>query len=361
MQILSYSPSVEVYAAVGKDGGTNYYDLTPDVISANVGRKCDAASTFSITLLNKNRKYNGVFNCMDRIVIYATKTNRVKLLSGFITKHDAFKLYQSDFNISGECTLYRLQQLYFDPYLKESQQQQFADAFANNEQDNGYAKVARALLTAIGGWPDEAIDIQPELPQEVMNWASEMYAASADDTMRLTQMVKEFYEVLQTHGPKLTTTSSAGESGGLQLTGDEAKASDEQKKIVEYAINSEAHGIVAEYFACLKWVGDVYEAAGFPFARYPGAIDVWRNRAAHAAYSTDFSKIPLGACVVTTGAGSDGYGHIGIYIGNGNVISNVGGTRTETVEVFNSWATDWIDGMQGAAGWVCPDCSVPWR
>ena len=75
----------------------------------------------------------------------------------------------------------------------------------------------------------------------------------------------------------------------------------------------------------------------------------WKNTG-----SSDKTNIPLGAAVITDGdpAINDNYGHIGIYIGNGMVASNIGGVKIESVESFaNGKYGPWL-------GWCWPDGKV---
>ena len=369
MQVLSYSPSVEAYARVS---GGRVIDLSRDIVSLNVSRVTDGSSTFSAVLQNKGGKYNGLFGCFDAIVVYATKSERVKLFTGYITEFDAFKLYNVDFNISGMCTLYRLQQLYWDPQLITSQ------FFMRNESDGrkgfdaGCMMLAKRLLVNVASWPSDCIMFQEKIPDEVVDWARELYSMKLDDTSQSGRMLEEFYEVLQKHGPQISSSSissssnGSGESGGLNLSGDENKASDDQKKIASVAVSGTVPG---ESGMCLGWVNQVYQAAGFVSGLLysEGAVDVWRGRASAASYSSNLDKIPLAACMVGSGSGSMGaiYGHIGIYVGSGQVISEVGGSSgqvLESVESFYSWQTSTCDGYTGAMGWVCPgDCGIDWR
>lgn len=357
MQVLSYSPKVEAYAKSRR----GVVDLSGDIVDLSVSRVVDGSSTFSAKLQNKGGKYNGLFGCFDPIVIYATKSERVKLFTGYITSFDVFKLYNADFSISGLCTLYRLQQLYWDPQLMSSQKLMRNTYRQMENFDNGCVEIAERLLTNVAGWPADNIVVQEKIPDGAIEWAAELYAMKADDVVQARQMVDEFYEILQTHGPSAVSghvESSGKSSGGLSLSGDDAKASDAQKALVEKATGGTVPGSCGW---CLQWVQDVYESAGYPFYRYDFAVDVWRNRESHDAYGEDLGKIPLGSCVVTSGSGSSGAGHIGIYIGGGQVISEVGGQRTESLDSFGSWATDWIDGQSGTYGWVCPSCGIDWK
>jgi len=348
MEILSYSPSVEAYASVrDASGSISYVDLSKDIVSVTVGRNSDAASTFSITLQNPGWKYNGVFSCFDGIVIYATKTERVKLFSGFISRCDAFSLYQSDFHISGFCTLYRLQRLFFDAQLISSQKLMWADAYKNGMVDNGYSNTVRKLLEKVGGWPSDMIEIQESIPQEVLDWASAMYSAQHEDESQLVSMLDEFYEILQTHGPQV--------SGSFGFHGDDSKASPAQKRVAEIAENSTAHGVYPIDGFCGQWVGDVYAAAGFPGMGNNG-IDYWIDWGSSGG--TDITQAPLGSAISGSGSGSGGaaWGHIGIRVTDGRVAHNWGGrVLINTYEEFDALNTAWCRGQyHGAVGWVWP-------
>lgn len=360
MNYLAYTPSVEAYIAVNRNGEKKYYDVSKDITNASVTRNENNPSEFSITLANKNRKYNGLFMPFDCITIYASKTERYRLLTGYITSVDVFKLYSGDFKIKGKCTLYTLQQKFWDKNLKASYELTNIEDMSIGDQS--LSQVTFRLLTQVGGWALDSINISKDIPQQVISWARELYEAQKTDLDQGANVVDAFNKMLKESTSSVGGVSgnadSGRSSGGVALTGDEKKASAEQKKIVETATNGSVPG---QYFYCLKWVGDVYQAAGHPFIRLPGAIDVWRQRESQTAYGRDKDKIPLGAAVITTGSGSDGYGHIGIYIGGGQVISEVGGQRTETLEGFCSWAGDTIDGMRGWCGWVCPDCGITWK
>ena len=160
----------------------------------------------------------------------------------------------------------------------------------------------------------------------------------------------------------LTAGNSNFDSNGITFSGSDSTASASQKAIVSKALSGTVPGRSGW---CLEWVNKVYTAAGYSASILWSslAIDVWRGREAQTSFGTDMTSIPLGACIITTGSGSGGAGHIGIYIGNGNVISEVGAytQRTETIANFGSWAIDYIDGMQGMCGWVCPNCGVTWQ
>ena len=120
-------------------------------------------------------------------------------------------------------------------------------------------------------------------------------------------------------------------------SGSDGVGTDIQKKIVDLAVN---HGY--EYnptpARCLAWVDDIYDAAGVRADRKPCASEACD---AHKV-STDRNNIPIGAAVYGWSSpvvycGGHNAGHVGIYIGNGQIISNAGGKIvTNTIDQWIS-------------------------
>lgn len=114
---------------------------------------------------------------------------------------------------------------------------------------------------------------------------------------------------------------------------------DTQKKIVAVATNSAKYGISARSGYCQAWVADVYQAVtGSRGSAHCAlcAADMW-------TVSSDFSQIHVGATVY--GYSSSQYGHVGIYIGNGMVVHNIGEIKIQSLE-------SWIKTYKGFAwGW----------
>ena len=240
MKILTYSPSVEAYVEVsGKDGVKTYYDLSPDITSARVTRNSDTYSSFDITLQNKNGKYNGIFTPMDKVAIYSTKSERHRLLTGYITSVDKFTLYPSDFKLSGKCTFYQLMQLYWDPALSGSWQL-LANERSESADWSGYGNVIWKLLKAVGGWDVDRVKIG-EIPQEVIDWAYRMYQAKQTDIEQARDMVNEFYDVLRTSGPQFVGGASGGTTPGYNGTASSEAVEAAVKWMLEVA-NDDSHG-----------------------------------------------------------------------------------------------------------------------
>lgn len=105
---------------------------------------------------------------------------------------------------------------------------------------------------------------------------------------------------------------------------------------------------------CAAWVTGVYQAARASVVPGGNAIDMWNQYSDTG--STSVANIPPGAIVCGSGVGADGalYGHVGIYLGNGMVASNVGYHKVETLESWYSWQTANCQGHVGWIGWVYP-------
>lgn len=120
-------------------------------------------------------------------------------------------------------------------------------------------------------------------------------------------------------------------------------ANELQKKVVSVAHNASKYGINAQDGYCQRWVADIYKVVTKSRGHAASA------RAAGEAWgvSRDLTKIQIGATVY--GYAKDTVnGHVGIYIGNGKVIHNIGYVKIESLSEwakkyhFQSWG--WENG-----------------
>ena len=151
---------------------------------------------------------------------------------------------------------------------------------------------------------------------------------------RRTEAARRYYDEFK--DAKMPTSNNSSESG-----------KEMQKKIVEIASSGKDLGLGAGM--CQAWVAEVYSQAGQSWVSAPCASEA----ANQWLVSKDKNNIPLGATVYGhayirpngSQAMCNGHeaGHVGIYIGNGKVASNVGGIRIETLD---SWIASF-----GWKGW----------
>lgn len=331
--VLTYTPMVSAQVRAQTAGGYRYYDLTDDITNFSVTVNVDGCSTFSLTLQNDGGKYDGVFSPMDAIAIYLTKTSRYQVLAGYVTRVPVFSLHSQPVIISGKDVLWRLQGLYWDSGLLASRELVTFQSADSSDQDGGYWRAAANVLMSVAGWPAERVSVG-QIPTEVVEWALSMYDAKLADTQG-ADMVNQIYQMLQVSGP--TFTEATGDVSGLGGDVFDGDVTEVQKKIVDVAKNSEKYGIVTQGGFCQRWVDDVFTAAGISVERKASARDAARAWGA----STDWSKVKVGAAVFGYGWDNPGnpgcrYGHVGIYVGNGVVMDNIG--------YVHEWSlTEWVN------------------
>ena len=112
-----YSPEVKVVI----EG----VDVSADVISGNVKRITDGASSLSLTLSNKDFRYTAhhQFNRMDRVVVWLKRVGApVKVFTGYLNVVPGLQLYPSTVRLQASCTLKKLLYTYWDPGLDASRE-----------------------------------------------------------------------------------------------------------------------------------------------------------------------------------------------------------------------------------------------
>lgn len=125
------------------------------------------------------------------------------------------------------------------------------------------------------------------------------------------------------------------------VNGDE-NMSENGRRIVEAARNTPCPGLNL----CATWVSNVIQNAGFP---RPGGNG--NSMLDGHASSEDFSNIEPGEVVSAQyGVGSMGmeYGHVGIYIGNGQIMHSTGTVQTESLDSWRkTYGRGWVK-----HGWI---------
>ena len=107
---------------------------------------------------------------------------------------------------------------------------------------------------------------------------------------------------------------------------------------------------------CLKWTFEQYKAAGATEAKIGKSCNCAYEAGSYMIQSSSRDNIPRGACVFFGGPSSQGtcscghhYGHVGIYMGDGNVISIHGNGK-----IKNEKITDWDSWGYNYRGWGIP-------
>lgn len=227
---LLYSPSIAIYLGhkVAFDK-YDYYDVSEDVASCNVSRNTDSCSTFSFSLLDHLGKYDGIFEPMDLCTIYAQKEGRVtRLITGYITDVPKYNARGTELSFNGFCSLYRLQNIWWDPHLTASQREVLLKGGGDvSGQQSNFEQLLYNLLTKVGGLSADDIRIGA-MPQEVVDWAWRMFEAQQGDVNQLVGQMDEFYDILMTTG----VTGGGSVGGGGAASG----ASDLGQKLADVAM-----------------------------------------------------------------------------------------------------------------------------
>lgn len=327
MRTYHYTPSVYAYVAVKTKDGEEYYDLTEDIVSCDVNRVCDNFSTFGITLLNRGLKYNSLFSPFDRITIFASKGGeKIRLLTGYITKTDVFTLYEQNFKISGADTLYRLSQLYFDPNLHETGRV-LSEAVPAQIDNEGWKRLY-VVLSKIAGWPEDMIKIEQAIPLGVISWARKLYLAQKVDYEQSEQITQDMFQAIMSTSNVLAAYSSytgnvANTSGGV------GRAPNENvEKAVQYALaiaNDDTHGYSLDAplgnpdYCCASLITAAFAAAGFgvdaTIASCGLMIPDFLNHGFEFIYDSTLKGIQRGDIILITG-----HEHTELYIGGDEAV-----------------------------------------
>jgi cell wall-associated NlpC family hydrolase len=158
MPSFIYSPTVEAHIATASG---KIFDVSADITTGVVRRVVNGVSFAQLTLANAGRKYDGVFDTMDRVVIYLTRVKRLLAFSGYLDSVPAFSAFPGSVQLTASCTLKRLQNWYWDPTTQAAYQLLYLGDVANRADltDGGLAKRIIRLLTQVAGWPQAQIHI----------------------------------------------------------------------------------------------------------------------------------------------------------------------------------------------------------
>ena len=343
MDVLSYSPHIEAYVMRYMRGGSQpVVDITDDLESCTVGRKLDSSSTFSITLANAKGKYTGMFKPMDRIAIYATKDGEPKrLLTGYISKVDRFKLFNSSLSMSGYDTLYRLQQTYWDPKLPASYWNIWYHSNSYDVSWDDFASQIRKLVVDVGGMDEESVRIGG-IPEPVVNAALDMYVAQAADYSELRKVRDDIINLVSGLGFSTGGSQASGTQDGNLLNVpigefDDGTLSARQRAVLGAALSTPPVGM--SY--CAAWVSNVFANAGLGYIDASGNANDMCARWCHSYNRSDL-KPGMIVAVESSSGGEMGkiYGHVGIWLGNNTVIS---AETTSYAYIQQRTLDGWID------------------
>jgi cell wall-associated NlpC family hydrolase len=204
-----YSPDISV-AVYNINGET--ISLDSDIISFSMDREINQTSTFTCTLNNHRKKYtrtnsngNRLINTMDRITVFLKRTNFIQCFTGLVTYAPIETLIPVPVTINASCTMYIIQQTYWDDTLIDYQSLllNYMDpvAFSPNQtvNDGGIAQAIVNVLTKVAGWNTNSIHIQA-VPENFVRFASNAFTSILSANQSAPSVYNTLSQVLGTDG-----------------------------------------------------------------------------------------------------------------------------------------------------------------
>lgn len=160
MGTLIYSPGVRVVIeASGSKNGI--IDVSEDLTEGSLTIREDAPSTFSFTLINPRRKYDGVFTPNDVISVQMKRWKWMPVFSGYLDEVPYFSVYPRNVTITATDTLKRLKYRLWDPGAEESVSLLTWASGTNSrgKTDGGIKRTITKVMTDVAKWPKDTIHI----------------------------------------------------------------------------------------------------------------------------------------------------------------------------------------------------------
>lgn len=172
MSTLLYSPGIRV---VIQTAGNGIVDVSDDLARFSLTLAENLPSTFSFTLVNHRRKYDGIFTPNDTISVQMKRIRWMPVFAGYLDQVPYYSVYPRDIELTATDTLKRLKYHLWDPGA-EASVSLINNSLKNNRDpsssgaDGGMSDVIVKVLTKVGRWPASKIHIGM-LPD---NWYSHM-------------------------------------------------------------------------------------------------------------------------------------------------------------------------------------------
>lgn len=208
MPTFIYSPAVRVH--IHSTRLDEIIDVSDDLVGGNIGMAENALGSFSFSLANHRRKYDGVFSPDDRISVQMKRIKWMQTFSGYISQAPYFSVYPRTVVLSGQCTLKRLRYTMWDPGSEAAVQLMHPGVGLPTtdqlkaDDDGGLRTRLQSLLINVGNWPQTNIHIG-RIPAV---W---------------TKQISDLYQSLQTvlapaTPPEATSTGTGASIGGATPT-----------------------------------------------------------------------------------------------------------------------------------------------
>jgi hypothetical protein len=197
MPTMIYAPGIKVYIESENDGTI---DVSDDLVNGQMVRRSDGVSTFTFSLQNTRRKYDGVFTPNDRIVVLMKRLTWVQVFTGYLNSVPLMSAWPKVVNVSASCSLKRLQYWYWDPYsfaaynLTVNSLLAVENGDAANT-DGGLTNLILNVLDKVVGWPPSKVHIG-RIPADWFKIAEDIARDIADEVRQADQVFAEYQKYL---------------------------------------------------------------------------------------------------------------------------------------------------------------------
>jgi cell wall-associated NlpC family hydrolase len=204
------APGVKVYVSTEKHG---IIDVSDDLVEGSMTRRSDGVSSFSFSLQNARRKYDGVMSPNDRVSVQMKRLKWVQVFTGYLNKVPLVTAWPRVVHLTSSCSLKRLQYWYWDSHAEASQamvRQALEDAGKDTGvSDGGMTNVALTVLKKVVGWPESKVHIAriPGAWYSVVETLAKQINAELDDA---DEIARALFEQLG--------TASVGGMGGADAS-----------------------------------------------------------------------------------------------------------------------------------------------
>lgn len=259
-QTLVYSPEVRILIE-----GT---DVSRDFVRGSVSRITGGVSSVQFSLSNKGLRYNNRFRRMDRVSIQLKRVKWVQVFAGYLDLVPGLQLYPHTVTFKASCTIKRILYTLWDPGLSASmellnqrrtQWGQYGsggsapvtgtdgssddatdgdpDAAPTDAGDNpgsaapvsdtvdptivrkdsGIGDILRNVLTKVGGWDDDQVNIQ-EFPESFLGYVKEQMPDLQGFTEEAREAFKEMFDFYESTGSSASSPAGGGGLGDATFT-----------------------------------------------------------------------------------------------------------------------------------------------
>jgi hypothetical protein len=236
-----YQPGIKVYISTENNGTL---DVSDDLVEGSMELRSDGVSSFSFTLQNTRRKYDGVFAPNDRIAVVMKRLTWLRTFTGYLNSVPLATAWPQAVPITASCALKRLQYWYWDSYVTYTQNliqkalnarvQTGPNAGQSATDDGNITNVVLAILREVVGWPESKVHIS-QIPKSWFDIAFQIATSVDGLAATANQLAAQYYTKLGGGGQVAGSSTDslggaasgtsvrlpAGTYGGYSISGDQ--------------------------------------------------------------------------------------------------------------------------------------------